>query len=125
TNARPRLLYVIDRTHIYADAIAESAIDAIVGRDVDGIIRSWNPAAARLYGYSAGEAIGRAMDFLVPAEQRGEEEQLLLRLRAGESLDFFDTLRLAKDGRALTVSLRLSASRNEHGQLVGVSEVAR
>ncbi|HEX7043646.1 MAG TPA: PAS domain S-box protein [Burkholderiales bacterium] len=125
TNARPRLLYVIDRTHIYADAIVESAIDAIVGRDVDGIIRSWNPAAARLYGYSAGEAIGRAMDFLVPAEQRREEEQLLLRLRAGESIDFFDTLRLAKDGRALTVSLRLSPIRNEHGQLVGVSEVAR
>jgi PAS domain S-box-containing protein len=106
-------------------AIVESCDDAIVSKDLDGIIRSWNRGAERLFGYTAEEAVGRSVTMLIPAEHADEEPQILARLRRGERVDHFESVRVTKDGRRVNVSLTISPVRDATGQIVGASKVAR
>ena len=106
-------------------AIVESCDDAIVSKDLDGIIRSWNRGAERLFGYTADEAIGRSVTMLIPPERADEEPEILARLRRGERVDHFESIRVAKDGRLVNVSLTISPVRDATGQIVGASKVAR
>ena len=91
-------------------AIVESSDDAILSKDTEGIITSWNPAAERMYGYSAEEAIGSHISILIPKHRAGEERQILDRILSGEHVDHYETERVRKDGREIKVSLSVSPS---------------
>jgi PAS domain S-box-containing protein len=106
-------------------AIIESSDDAIVSKNLDGIVMSWNKGAERIFGYSAEEMIGRPINILVPSDRKEEEPSILRRIRAGERIDHFETLRVRKDGRLIDVSVTISPIRNARGQIVGASKVAR
>lgn len=106
-------------------ALVESSNDAIVSKSLDGQITSWNPAAERLFGYTAGEAIGHSIMLIIPPELREEERELLARLRAGERIEHFETLRITRDGRRLEVSLTVSPIKDQSGRIVGASKIAR
>ena len=108
-----------------AVAIIESCDDAILSKDLNGIIRSWNRGAERLFGYVAREAIGQSVMMLVPPEHADEESEILARLRRGERIDHVESVRVAKDGRLLHVSLTVSPVRDSTGQIVGASSIAR
>lgn len=114
-NRRERLL----------SAVVESSQDAILTKQLDGTITSWNPAAKKLYGYSAQEVIGRHVSILVPDEAREELERVLASVRRGEVVPRFETVRCTKDGRRLDVSLSVSPVASASGRLVGASSVAR
>jgi PAS domain S-box-containing protein len=105
--------------------LVESSVDAIVTKNLDGQITSWNPAAERLFGYTTDEMIGTSIFRLVPPERQAEENGILQRLRQGERIDQFDTVRIAKDGRQLHVSVTISPLRNAVGMIVGASTIAR
>ncbi len=106
-------------------AIVDSSDDAIISKTLEGVITSWNRAAERLFGYSAGEAIGQHILLIIPADRRSEEEDVLSRLRRGEKIDHFETVRRTKDGRLIPVSLTVSPVRDAKGTLIGASKVAR
>jgi PAS domain S-box-containing protein len=106
-------------------AIVASCDDAIVGKTLDGIITSWNTGAQRIFGYSQDEAIGQHITLIVPKERHAEEAEVLAHLRRGERIEHFETVRQAKDGRRIDVSLTVSPIRNAHGRIVGASKVAR
>jgi PAS domain S-box-containing protein len=106
-------------------SIVESTDDAIISKNLDGTITSWNPAAARLFGYSDAEIIGKPITTIIPPELRAEERGILERLRRGERVDHFDTVRIAKDGRRIHLSLTISPIKDEEGQVVGASKIAR
>jgi two-component system CheB/CheR fusion protein len=106
-------------------AIVESSHDAIVGKTLDGVITSWNAAAERIYGYSAWEAIGRSIDFLVPPERSGELSGVFAKLGQGEAVVPFEIVRLRKDGTPLDIFLTLSPVRDTEGRIVGVSGIDR
>jgi PAS domain S-box-containing protein len=106
-------------------AIVESSDDAIVSKDLNGVIQSWNPGAQRIFGYSPAEAIGRPITIIIPAELQQEERKILDRLRKGERIDHFETVRLRKDGSRVNVSLTISPVRGAQGRIVGASKIAR
>lgn len=106
-------------------AIIDSADDAIVGKRIDGIIMSWNPAAQALFGYTAAEAIGQHIEMLVPPERQPEEAGILARLQRGERVQPFETVRRCKDGRLIEVSVAVSPVRDTQGRIIGASKVAR
>ncbi|HEY9432350.1 MAG TPA: ATP-binding protein, partial [Blastocatellia bacterium] len=106
-------------------AIVESSDDAVIATDLDGVIASWNQGAERLYGYTAQEAIGRLVITLIPPERFGEEESMLERLRRGERINHFETVRLRKDGSAVAISLTTSPIKNAQGEVIGASRIAR
>lgn len=106
-------------------AIVESSDDAIVGKELNGIVRSWNRGAERIFGYAPDEMIGRPIEVLIPPERRSEETEILATLRRGERVDHFETVRIAKDGRSVDVSLSISPIRDEDGTIVGASKIAR
>jgi PAS domain S-box-containing protein len=106
-------------------AIVESSDDAIVSKDLDGVILSWNVGAVRTFEYTAQEAIGRPITMIIPAERWSEEPQILARMRKGERIEHFETVRVAKSGRKVDVSLTISPIRNSKGQVIGVSKIAR
>ncbi|MFO0848356.1 MAG: PAS domain S-box protein [Gemmataceae bacterium] len=106
-------------------AIVASSDDAIVSKSLDGVIRSWNDGAARLFGYTAEEAVGRSITLIIPPDRLAEERAILDRLRRGERVDHFETVRAAKDGRRLHISLTVSPVRDATGRVVGASKVAR
>jgi PAS domain S-box-containing protein len=106
-------------------AIVESSDDAIVGKTLDGIITSWNPAAVRMYGYTEAEAVGQSITLIVPSDRLDEEAEVLRRLRRGEAIDHFETVRVRKDGRRLEVALTVSPIRDGSGRIVGASKIAR
>jgi PAS domain S-box-containing protein len=106
-------------------AIVDSSDDAIVSKTFEGVVTSWNRSAERMFGYTAAEAVGQHITLIIPPERRGEEEQVLARLRRGEKVDHFETERRAKDGRTVYVSLTVSPIRNAQGELIGASKVAR
>ena len=116
-----------DLVRLAAEAVAiiESCDDAILSKNLDGIIRSWNRGAERLFGYAADEAIGHSVMMLVPPERADEESKILARLRRGERIDHLESVRVAKDGRLLNVSLTVSPVRDSTGQIVGASSIAR
>ena len=109
----------------YLAAIVDSADDAIIAKTLDGIIQSCNAAAERLFGYSSDELVGHPVRMLIPAERQSEEDDILARLRRGERIEHFETVRLAKDGRRLDISLTISPVRDASGKIVGASKIAR
>ena len=106
-------------------AIVTSSADAIIGETLDGIITDWNPAAERLYGYTAEEAIGQHLSILAPVDLVQEPERLLARVRAGESVEGIETVRRTKDGRRIEVSLTVSPVWNDAGEIVAASGISR
>lgn len=106
-------------------AIVESSGDAIVSKDLSGIIQTWNSTAERIYGYPAEEAIGQNIGFLLPPGREEEEREILARIRRGECVDHFETVRLRKDGSPVHVSLTISPVQDRAGMIVGASHVAR
>ena len=106
-------------------AIVESADDAILSKDLNGIITSWNQAAERTFGYSEDEMVGASILTLVPEELHPEEAMILARIRAGDRIEHYETVRLTKDGSRLNVSLTISPLRNSFGEVVGASKVLR
>jgi PAS domain S-box-containing protein len=106
-------------------SIIASSDDAIISKDLAGIITSWNPGAERLFGYSASEAVGKPMAMLIPPQRSGEEPEILGRIARGESTDHFETVRIGKDGRSIEVSVTISPVRDNQGRIVGASKIAR
>jgi PAS domain S-box-containing protein len=106
-------------------AIVESSDDAILSKTLDGIITSWNRGAERLYGYTAAEMVGQSLTRLTPPDLPNDLPQILARLRRGEVIDHYETRRMAKDGTRLDMALTLSPLRNDAGQLIGASTIAR
>jgi PAS domain S-box-containing protein len=106
-------------------ALVESSDDAIITKDLESTITSWNPAAARMFGYTEAEALGRSIRMLIPAELQDEEDLVLARIRGGEKVDHYETVRQRKDGERLNISLTVSPIRNERGDVIGASKVAR
>jgi PAS domain S-box-containing protein len=106
-------------------AIVESSDDAIIGESLDGIITSWNAGATRIFGYSAEEAIGNSVSWFAWPGEEGRIEGLLSRLRRGERVEHFETIRRHKSGRRVLVSLSLSPIRNAKGEIIGISKIAR
>ena len=109
----------------YFAAIVESSDDAILSKNTEGIITSWNPAAERMYGYSAEEAIGTHISILIPKSRAGEERQILDRILRGEHVDHYETDRVRKDGREIKVSLSVSPVRGADGKVESASVIAR
>jgi PAS domain S-box-containing protein len=114
-----------EHTRAWLAAVVQSSDDAIVSKTLDGIITSWNRGAEQLFGYGENEIIGKPITTIIPAELHAEEHDILARLRRGERLDHFDTVRLTKGGRRLDVSLTVSPIRDEHGTVIGASKTAR
>jgi PAS domain S-box-containing protein len=106
-------------------AIVESSEDAIVSKNLDGIIISWNMGAQRVFGYTAAEAVGQPITIVIPADRQREEREILTRIRRGEHTDHFETIRQRKDGTLIVVSLTVSPVRNAEGQIIGASKIAR
>ena len=106
-------------------AIVASSDDAIIGKDLNSIITSWNFGAERIFGYTADEMIGTSIMRLIPPNRQAEELEILARIRRGERFDHFETIRLAKDGRQLNVSITVSPIKDSAGHVVGASKVAR
>ena len=106
-------------------AIVESSEDAIISKNLDGVIQTWNAAAERMFGYSAAEIVGRSVLTLIPVDRHHEEAAILGRLRSGERIEHFETMRRTKDGRLLDVSLTVSPVKDNTGRIVGASKIAR
>ena len=106
-------------------AIIESSDDAIVSKDVRGIVRSWNRGAERIFGFTAEEMIGQSIRKIIPADRQHEEDRVLASVIAGERVEHFDTIRRTKDGRLIPISLTVSPIRDSSGQVVGASKIAR
>src|SRR6185437_7311016 len=106
-------------------AIVESSDDAIITKDLTGVITSWNKGAEQLFGYTAREATGRSITILIPTERLPEEKDILARLARGESVQHFETVRRRKDGNLLDISLTISPVRNADGKVIGASKIAR
>ncbi|HLJ92109.1 MAG TPA: PAS domain S-box protein [Gemmataceae bacterium] len=106
-------------------AIVESSDDAIISKNLDGIITSWNRGAERLYGYTAGEVVGRPVSLLMPPDHQDDFPTLMERLERGERIEHYETVRVAKDGRRIDVSLTISPLRDAQGKIVGASKIAR
>jgi PAS domain S-box-containing protein len=106
-------------------AIVDSSEDAIVAKTLDGIITAWNRAAERMFGYTAAEAVGRPITIIIPPERIDEEVEVLSRLRRGESIGHFETVRRHKSGAAVEISLSVSPIRTPGGQVIGASKIAR
>ncbi len=106
-------------------AIVESSDDAIVSKTLDGVITSWNHAAERMFGYAPAEAIGRNITLIIPPDRLEEETRVLASIRAGRRVEHFETIRVAKDGRQVAVSLTVSPVKDSSGRIIGASKVAR
>lgn len=106
-------------------AIVESSDDAIIGKTLDGIIRSWNFGAERVFGHTAAEAIGQPITLIIPPDRFAEEKEILARIRLGERIEHFETVRMTKEGRLINISLTVSPIRNAVGEVVGASKIAR
>ena len=106
-------------------AIVDSADDAIVSKTLDGVITSWNRAAQAMFGWTAAEAVGQRITLIIPRERWPEEDEVLARVRKGESIDHFDTVRERKNGERIDVSLTVSPVKDARGRIIGASKIAR
>jgi PAS domain S-box-containing protein len=114
-----------EQTQARLAAIVESSHDAVISKDMNGIIKSWNGAAERIFGYSAKEAIGQLITLIIPPEIREEEAEILARIRKGELIEHFETTRVTKNGKRINVSLTVSPIKDFHGRVIGASKIAR
>jgi PAS domain S-box-containing protein len=114
-----------ERAVAHLAAIVMSSEDAIVSKNLQGIVMSWNGAAERLFGYTAQEMIGQSVSRIIPLDRQDEETGILQRIRRGESVEHFETIRLRKDGTEVPVSLTLSPLIDLHGKIIGASKIAR
>jgi PAS domain S-box-containing protein len=115
----------VERAAQHLVAIVESSQDAIVSKDLDGIIQTWNGGAERLFGYKAEEVIGKPITTVIPPDRLDEEPAILARIRAGELVDHFETVRRRKDGSLIDISLTISPVRDREGRIIGASKIAR
>ncbi|HZF05418.1 MAG TPA: PAS domain S-box protein [Patescibacteria group bacterium] len=106
-------------------AIVDASDDAIVSETLDGIITSWNPAAEKLFGWPASAALGRHVTLIIPPERHAEEPEMLVRVRRGDVVNHFETVRVTKDGRLVDISLTVSPVKDSTGHIVGASKIAR
>ena len=118
-------LSAIERAALTLSAIVQSSDDAIISKDLNGVVTSWNPAAERMFGWEAAEAIGRSIKLIIPPERLFEEEQVLARIRSGQPVDHFETVRVRKDGSSINISLTVSPVRDYAGRIIGASKIAR
>jgi PAS domain S-box-containing protein len=106
-------------------AIVSSSDDAIVSKDLNGIVTSWNAAAERIFGFTADDMIGQSIRKIIPPDRQGEEDDVLARIRRGDRVEHFDTIRQRKDGTLVDISLTISPVRNSYGRIIGASKIAR
>jgi PAS domain S-box-containing protein len=109
----------------YLAAVVDASSDAILSKSLDGTITSWNASAERIFGFTAGEMVGQNIRRLIPSELQSEEDEILAKLRAGQFIDHFETVRLTKSGSRLEVSLSISPIMNSNGEVVGAAKIAR
>src|SRR2546421_2211284 len=114
----------------YADAYRLAAIvatsdDAIISKDLNGVVQSWNAAAERMFSYTAGEVVGRSITLIIPPERLSEEQEVLSRIRSGHSVEHYETWRRRKDGALVPISLTVSPIRDDLGRVIGASKIAR
>jgi PAS domain S-box-containing protein len=114
-----------DETRARLAAIVESSDDVIVSKNLDGIITSWNAAAERMFGWTAAEAVGRSITLIIPEDRLAEEDEVIARIRRGERVEHFDTVRRTKDHRLVDVSITVSPVKDSRGRVVGASKIAR
>jgi PAS domain S-box-containing protein len=114
-----------DYAALHYAAIIESSDDAILSKDLDGVIMSWNRGAQRLFGYTAEEAVGKPVTIRIPIDRQDEEPMILERVRRGERIDHYETVRQRKDGSLVDISLTVSPIKNQKGEIVGASKIAR
>ena len=114
-----------EQTTALLGAIVDSSDDAIISKDLNGIITSWNTGAQLLFGYTSSEAVGQSITMLIPADRLDEENHILERLKAGARVDHFETIRVRKDGLRLEVSLTISPVKSADGHIIGASKIAR
>jgi PAS domain S-box-containing protein len=115
----------VEREAFQLAAIVSSSDDAILSKDLNGIVQTWNRGAEKIFGYTAAEAVGQSILMLIPEERRGEEIEVLSRVRAGLSVEHFETVRRRKDGSLVNVSLTVSPVRTAGGEIIGASKIAR
>src|SRR5262245_24647475 len=114
-----------EKIEAWLAAIVASSDDAIVSKDLDGVITSWNRGAERLFGYSAEEAVGQPVSMLIPPERLNEEPAILERIRRGERVEHYETVRRRKDGSLVDISLSVSPIVTTDGRVIGASKIAR
>src|SRR5690348_5429382 len=114
-----------DLAHRHLAKIVESSDDAIVSKDLNGIILSWNAAAERMFGYTAAEAIGQSIRMIIPAVRQSEEDFVLSEIRAGRAVRHYETVRQRKDGSFIPISLSVSPIYDDNGVVIAASKVAR
>jgi PAS domain S-box-containing protein len=114
-----------ERTTGLLAAIVDSSEDAIISKSLDGVITTWNKGAQRIFGYSAEEAVGQPITLIIPQDRRDEETHILERLRRGERIEHFETVRIRKNGNPVYISLTISPVKDGHGRIIGASKVAR
>ena len=115
----------LEREAFRLAAIVSSSDDAIISKDLNGIVQTWNRGAERIFGYTAEEVIGKSITIIIPAERLDEEVEVLSRVRAGLSVEHFETVRRRKDGSAVDISLTVSPVLSASGQIIGASKIAR
>src|SRR3954471_20868313 len=106
-------------------SIVDASDDAIVSKDLNGIVHAWNRSAERTFGYTPEEMIGQSIRTIIPVDRQSEEDDVIEKLRRGETIDHFETVRVHKDGTLVPISLTVSPIRNAHGEIVGASKIAR
>jgi PAS domain S-box-containing protein len=106
-------------------AIVESSDDAIISKDLSGIVTSWNKSAERIFGYTADEMVGKPISVIIPPELLDDEKHILSKVRAGEQIDHFQTIRVHKNGKRIDISLTVSPIRDQHGKIIGAAKIAR
>ena len=109
----------------WSGSIVESSDDAIISKNLDGIIISWNRGAERVFGYTADEAIGQPITIVIPEDRQNEEREILTRVRRGQRIEHFETLRRRKHGSLIVVSITVSPVKDGEGRIVGASKIAR
>ena len=114
-----------DETRFRLAAIVDSADDAIISKNLNSIVKSWNEGARRMFGYTADEIIGKSILLLIPEEFQYEEDEILRKLRAGERVDHYETRRRKKNGEIFDVSVTISPVKDESGRVIGASKIAR
>ena len=115
----------LNEAQAYLAAIVESSDDAIISKNLDGIITSWNHAAEKIFGYSVEEAVGQHITLIIPPERHDEEHVIIGKIKSGEKVDHFETVRRAKDGSLIELSITVSPIKGSSGQIIGASKVAR